>query len=98
MSKPTIGPDEIRHVAQLAQLSLSAEEATAMTTEIGRILEYVHELDSLDTSNVPPTANVQLGPTAWREDVVTEGVSHEQALSQAPRSSQGGFAVPAFVE
>jgi len=98
MTKPNIGPDEIRHVAQLAQLSLSAEEATAMTHELGRILDYVRELDSLDTSDVPPTANVQLGPTAWREDVVVEGVSHDEALSQAPRSSQGGFAVPAFVE
>jgi len=98
MTKPTIGADEIRHVAQLSQLSLTEEEATAMTREIGRILEYVHELDSLDTSAVPPTASVQLGATSWREDTVQEGVSHEDALSQAPRSTQGGFAVPAFVE
>jgi Asp-tRNA(Asn)/Glu-tRNA(Gln) amidotransferase C subunit len=38
-----------------------------------------------------------MGKTAWRQDSVEPGVSHDDALAQAPRSSQGGFAVPAYV-
>ena len=88
----------IEHVAQLASLSLTHEEAVAMTAELGDVLKYVEELASVDTSSVAPTASVQLGPTAWRRDVVVPGLSHEDALAQAPRQADGGFAVPGFVE
>jgi aspartyl-tRNA(Asn)/glutamyl-tRNA(Gln) amidotransferase subunit C len=88
----------IQHVAQLAFLSLTDAEGAKLTQEIGAILRYVDELAALDTADVPPTAYVQLQSAAWREDEVIAGVAHDRALSQAPRASQGGFAVPAFVE
>jgi aspartyl-tRNA(Asn)/glutamyl-tRNA(Gln) amidotransferase subunit C len=89
---------QIQHVAQLASLSLTEAEAQKMTGEIAAILKYVDELESLDTSSVPPTAYVQLEASAWREDVVKPGVSRDLALGQAPRRSEDGFAVPGFVE
>jgi aspartyl-tRNA(Asn)/glutamyl-tRNA(Gln) amidotransferase subunit C len=89
---------QIEHVAVLASLSLTDAEASKMTEEIGAILKYVDELASLDTSNVPPTAHVQLERADWRPDEVAPGVTHEEALAQAPRAAQDGFAVPAFVE
>jgi aspartyl-tRNA(Asn)/glutamyl-tRNA(Gln) amidotransferase subunit C len=89
---------QIMHVATLSSLSLTDAEASKMTDEIGAILKYVDELATLDTSNVPPTAHVQLERTAWRPDDVLPGVPHDEALSQAPRKAQGGFAVPGFVD
>jgi len=92
---------QIEHVAALASLSLTDAEAEKMTEEIGAILKYVDELSALDTSDVPPTAHsptAQLERTAWREDDVIAGVSHDDALAQAPRAAQGGFAVPGFVD
>jgi aspartyl-tRNA(Asn)/glutamyl-tRNA(Gln) amidotransferase subunit C len=86
----------IHHVAQLASLSLSDAEADKLTAELAAIVKYVDELESVDTSNVSPTANVQLQRAALRADEVQPGLSHEDALSQAPRTAQGGFAVPAF--
>ena len=88
----------IEHVAKLASLSLTKDEAEAMTAELGDILKYVEELSQVDTSSVAPTASVQLGPTAWRRDDVQPGLPHDEALAQAPRQADGGFAVPAFVE
>jgi aspartyl-tRNA(Asn)/glutamyl-tRNA(Gln) amidotransferase subunit C len=89
---------QIRHVAQLASLSLTDTEVEKMTGEIAAILKYVDELESLDTSNVPPTAHVQLTAAPFRADEVKPGVTHEEALAAAPRKSHDGFAVPAFVE
>src|SRR6476646_3350399 len=89
---------QIEHVAQLASLSLTDAEVAKMTGEIGAILKYVDELQTVDTSNVPPTAHVQLERASWREDTVKPGVSREEALAQAPRQAEDGFAVPAFVE
>jgi aspartyl-tRNA(Asn)/glutamyl-tRNA(Gln) amidotransferase subunit C len=92
-----IDEKEVARVAELACLSLTKEETTTMAKDLDRIVAYVEELAQLDTSNVPPTSHVLMGKTAWRPDVVEQGLSHEQALDQAPRSSQGGFAVPAYV-
>src|ERR1700735_368585 len=89
----------IAHVAQLASLSLTEAEAEKLTLEVAAILKYVGELDSLDTSSVPPTAQVGVRrEPALRPDQVQPGLSNEDALSQAPRASQGGFSVPAFVD
>lgn len=90
---------QIRHVATLAELSLTDEEATRMATEVGRILAYVAELDAVDTTNVPPTAHVSAMGSGGglRPDAVVEGLSHADALAQAPRAEHGGFVVPTFV-
>jgi aspartyl-tRNA(Asn)/glutamyl-tRNA(Gln) amidotransferase subunit C len=88
----------ISHVAQLSSLSLTDAEAEKLTGELAAIVAYVSELETLDTSNVPPTAHVQLERTTWRADDVEPCLSHEDALSQAPRVASEGFAVPPFVD
>ncbi len=86
----------LHHVAALSSLSLTDAEADKLTAELAAIVAYVGELDSVDTSAVAPTTTVQLQRAGLRPDEVQPGVSHEDALAQAPRVAQGGFAVPAF--
>jgi aspartyl-tRNA(Asn)/glutamyl-tRNA(Gln) amidotransferase subunit C len=88
----------IDHVAKLASLSLTDAEAERLAFELGAIVRYVEELASIDTSNVAPTATVQLARAEWRGDAVEPCLSHEEALAGATRATDGGFAVPAFVE
>jgi len=87
----------VKHVAELACLSLTPEETTKMAHDLDAIVRHVEALAKLDTTDVPATSHVLLGKTDLREDEVQPGVSHDDALAQAPRSAQGGFAVPAFV-
>jgi aspartyl-tRNA(Asn)/glutamyl-tRNA(Gln) amidotransferase subunit C len=95
---------QIRHVAELAELSLSADEEKKLAEEMARILAYVKELDAIDTSGVEATAHITLGKgpalsgVGWREDVAEDGLSHEDALREAPRTDGDGFTVPTFVE
>ena len=89
---------DIAHLAKLASLSLTAEEAAKLTQEIDTILQHVKELEKLDTSGVEPTANVQMGTTSLRDDALRPSLPHEEALADAPRAAHEGFAVPAFVE
>lgn len=91
---------QIRHVAELAELSLTEEEEAKLADEIGRILAYAKELDAVDVSAVPPTAHVgaQASGEGWRADEAAPGLSHEDALREAPRAEHDGFAVPTFVE
>ncbi len=100
--KIVIDRARVMHIAKLAALSLSDAEADALAEDLGKIVGYVEELDALDTRDVPPTAYMQLGRSsaaaAWREDETREGLSHDDALAQAPRVEHDGFAVPGFIE
>lgn len=93
----------LRHVAALAELSLSPEEEARFAADVGRIVAYVDELASVDTEDVPPTTGMIVRRAArsgdnWRPDRAVPGLSHEEALDQAPRPEHGGFAVPGFIE
>jgi aspartyl-tRNA(Asn)/glutamyl-tRNA(Gln) amidotransferase subunit C len=90
---------EIAHLAELACLSLTDDEATALAKDLDAIVRYVEELGQLDTEGVPPTSHVRVQRgEALREDVPGPCLSHDEALAQAPRTAEGGFAVPVFVE
>src|SRR5262245_27986281 len=93
---------DIRHVAELAELSLTEEEEKKMADEIGRIVAYVKELDAVDTSGVEATSHVgdivpKRSEEGWRADEVERGLSNEEALRGAPKADNGGFVVPKFV-
>jgi len=87
----------VLHVAKLASLSLDDAEADAMARELSRIALYVAKLDGLDTTDVPPTTNLSANQPL-RPDEVGPCLSHEEALSGAPRTAAGGFAVPLFLD
>jgi aspartyl-tRNA(Asn)/glutamyl-tRNA(Gln) amidotransferase subunit C len=89
---------DVQHVARLARLELSEEQIQKMILDLGKIVGYVALLDELDTEDVPPTNWVAVERTPLRVDQPHPGLSIEQALAEAPRSSDGAFAVPAFVE
>jgi aspartyl-tRNA(Asn)/glutamyl-tRNA(Gln) amidotransferase subunit C len=98
MSALRIDRTLVVHVAKLASLSLSDAEADRLTGELASIVGYVEQLDELDTRDIPPMTHVQLDRAPWRPDEQRPGLSHEDALAQAPSVERGGFAVPTFVE
>ena len=93
---------DIRHVALLAELTLTEAEEQKMAEEIGRIVAYVKELDAVDTTGIEATAHVgdvvpKKSEDGWRADDHEPGLSNEDALRGAPRTDNGGFVVPKFV-
>jgi aspartyl-tRNA(Asn)/glutamyl-tRNA(Gln) amidotransferase subunit C len=98
MAGPTIDRAVVLHVAKLASLSLAEAEVGRFAVDLARVVEYVAQLETLDTSDVPPTAHVRLERAPWRDDDLQPCLSHDEALSQAPQVEADGFAVPKFVE
>jgi aspartyl-tRNA(Asn)/glutamyl-tRNA(Gln) amidotransferase subunit C len=90
--------ERVRKVARLARLDLAAEEIGRMTAELSAIVGYVQKLSELDTTNVPPTAQVQVERLALRPDEPEPSLSHDEALGESSRVSHDGFAVPGFVD
>jgi len=90
--------DEVRHVANLARLSLSAEEEKLMQTQLSAILDAMAELSRLDTGKVEPTSHAAGEVPPWRPDEVQTCFTPEQALGNAPAKVGTSFAVPKILD
>jgi aspartyl-tRNA(Asn)/glutamyl-tRNA(Gln) amidotransferase subunit C len=96
-----ITDDEVRYVADLANLRLSEEEVAGMAHDLGEILTHIEQLNELDTSDVKPMAQVlyEAEETATlREDVPHTSLGNSLALANAPASGAGYFKVPKVIE
>ena len=105
---------DVAYVADLANLELTDRERARMLRDLNSILEYVDRLNELDTTNVPPMAQVsdrygvdqsKQGSDrfayASREDVLEglrKSLPHEMALENAPESDGTFFRVPKVIE
>jgi len=90
--------DEIRRIAALARLRLSADEEAQLTEQLSRILQYMDKLNQLDTSRVEPLAHAVDIVNAFREDKVTNQPNPEAILANAPAKDQTFFKVPKIIE
>lgn len=82
------------HVARLARLKISEEEAAELSIELSAILDHVDRLASVDTEGVEPTTHVVELVNVLRDDVPTPELTVGQALENAPESEDGAFRVP----
>ena len=105
---------DVAYVADLANLELTEEEHAGMLRDLNSILEYVDRLNELDTSDVPPMAQVsdrygvdeaKQGSArfayASRKDVLEglrKSLPHEEALANAPDADEDFFRVPKVIE
>jgi aspartyl-tRNA(Asn)/glutamyl-tRNA(Gln) amidotransferase subunit C len=93
-----INLEQVRHIALLARLELTAEEEQRMLGDLGEMLEYVDKLSQLDTSAVEPTAQVGDIGVAAREDAVTNPSDPNSILANAPAAREQMFTVPKIIE
>ncbi len=94
----SITKEQVQHVARLARLELEADEIDALRKDLSRILEYVDTLSELETAGVQALTHLAVPELPSRPDEVIPPLDRETALREAPRASDGAFAVPRFVE
>jgi aspartyl-tRNA(Asn)/glutamyl-tRNA(Gln) amidotransferase subunit C len=90
--------EQVRHIALLARLELTADEERRMLGDLEEMLEYVDKLNQLDTSSVEPTAQVGDIGAAMRDDVVTNAAAPDAILANAPEAREQMFRVPKIIE
>lgn len=90
-------PEIVKQVAHLARLTLSDEEVGLFTKQLNDILNYVHKLDELDTTDVPAMTHVLELNNAFREDALQDSLPLEEALANAPDRQKNSFAVPKII-
>lgn len=95
---PEVTKDDIRHVAKLARLALSNEEIERVGAELNRIMAHFHELQELDTADVPVTSHAIPMKNVYRDDSTWESMSVEDVVSNAPDAVDGFFRTSLFME
>ncbi len=88
---------EVEKIALLARLELDPEELTALTQQLGRIVEYVEQLNELDTESIEPMEHVARLSNVFAEDTVGPSLPREEALRNAPDQDGEYYRVPAVL-
>ncbi len=88
----------IDHVAALARLELTEDEALRLMNDMEQIIRYVDHLNELDTEGITPREHVMNINNVLRDDIVMPSMTKDDVLMNAPSSGNGCFKVPRIVE
>jgi aspartyl-tRNA(Asn)/glutamyl-tRNA(Gln) amidotransferase subunit C len=89
---------DIEKVARLARLDLSEEEKETFGNQLEQTLNYMEQLNQLDTTGVEPTSHAIPVHNVFREDEVKPSFPREEVLGIAPDEEVGHFRVPRIIE
>lgn len=90
--------EDVDHVARLARLELSDEEAEQFTEQLGVILEHADDVAALDLADVPPSAHPLPLVNIVRPDEPTPTLDRDEVLAAAPAAEDGRFRVPRILD
>ncbi|MCI0622972.1 MAG: Asp-tRNA(Asn)/Glu-tRNA(Gln) amidotransferase subunit GatC [Acidobacteria bacterium] len=95
-----IGVKEVEYVGKLAQLAITEDEKKLFIGQLNSILEFVEQLNQLDTANVEPTAHAVYSveqSRLLRPDEQVTTFTQDQSLANAPETGAGHFKVPKVI-
>lgn len=88
---------EVEYIAQLARLKFKDEELENFTNQLNEILNYVEKLNELDTDNIEPLSHPVENNNVFRNDKLKPSALTEEALKNAPDSTEEFFKVPKVI-
>ncbi len=93
-----IDAEDVRKVARLARIAVSEDALEPMAKELNDIMQWIEQLQEVDTDGVQPMTSVVARALPLRDDVVVDGGDASRVLANAPRTTDGFFIVPKVVE
>ncbi|PPR46504.1 MAG: Glutamyl-tRNA(Gln) amidotransferase subunit C [Alphaproteobacteria bacterium MarineAlpha5_Bin9] len=85
-------------IAKLSRLKLDNKEIDELSIELSTILDWVEQLNEVDTNNIEPLSNVSSAELPLRKDLEESQNNSENVLSNAPEKLENYFVVPKVVE
>ena len=90
--------ETVKKIARLSRLSVPEERLEPLKGELNQILDWVEQLNEVDTDDVPPMTSAVETTLHWRADQVSDGQVPDKVLANAPQADYGFFAVPKVIE
>lgn len=94
----SISPQEVAHIAQLARLVLSPQEAERYGQQLGGILDYVADLDKVDTVELLPSSHALHLQNQMRPDHIQAGMTEAEVFQNSQEQEKGYFRVPQILQ
>ncbi|RKW70697.1 Asp-tRNA(Asn)/Glu-tRNA(Gln) amidotransferase subunit GatC [Galactobacter caseinivorans] len=93
-----ISRDDVAHLAELAHIAMSDEELERMAGELDSIVDAIASVSEVAGENIPATSHPIPLQNVFRDDVVGQTLTQEEALQNAPDAQDGRFKVPAILD
>ena len=93
-----IDKDTVIKISKLSRIHVEEEEIKSLSKDLSHIINWIKQLDELDTNNVEPLSGVNIDTLPLRKDEVTEDKNTENILQNAPEANSSFFVVPKVVE
>lgn len=90
--------ETVAKVARLARIAVTEDDKEHFAKEISGILQWIEQLNQINTDGVPLMTSVVSSTLPWRQDKVTDGNQQEAVVKNAPVSDYGCFVVPKVME
>ena len=90
--------DQVKKVAKLANLPITSEEEERYSQQLSKILDYIEQLNKVDSEGVEPLYNVSAKNGKLRPDVVEKSMTQDEALQNAVNKRQGQFVTKGVFE
>lgn len=94
----SLDKDTVKNIAYLARIRVGDDQLQPLAGELSSIMDWIEQLQELDTDGVEPMASVSDVTLPQRKDVVTDGNCQSAVLKNAPDREEGFFTVPKVVE
>jgi len=93
-----VDQETLHKIAHLARLELRPDEQQPMMDSLNEVLTWMEQLNEIDTTGVEPLTHISAELNVLRDDVVSQHLSREQALENAPARDEQYFRVPKVIE
>lgn len=93
-----ISRDDVAHLAELAHIAMSDAELERMAGELDSIVDAIASVSEVAGENIPATSHPIPLQNVFRDDVVGQTLTQEEALQNAPDAQDGRFKVPAILD
>jgi aspartyl-tRNA(Asn)/glutamyl-tRNA(Gln) amidotransferase subunit C len=93
-----IDEETVDKIAHLARLELSGDEKQEMIKDMNKILGFMDKLNEIDTSGIEPLIYMTNEVNGFREDVIKQEITHEEALLNAPKHDDDYFLVAKVID
>ncbi|MGK7396505.1 MAG: Asp-tRNA(Asn)/Glu-tRNA(Gln) amidotransferase subunit GatC [Candidatus Cyclobacteriaceae bacterium M3_2C_046] len=88
----------LRKIAHLARLDFEESDEESMIKDLTEILNWVEQLNEVDTEGIEPLTHMSDRINVYREDKVGRQLEHDKALKNAPKNDKDYFSVPKVIE
>jgi len=94
----SLDKETVKNIANLARIKVADADLEPLAGELSGILDWIEQLNAVDTEGVEPLASVVDVTLPRRDDVIDDGDCRDKVLANAPESEDGYFTVPKVVE